>query len=105
ARTIFRRIKMNLAWACMYNAVGLPFAMGLFLPLGWHLHPMGAGAAMAASSVSVVVSSLFLKVWKRPRWMDEAEREGADGVVRDLRERGIWGRATRGLRELGGSVF
>ncbi|KAK4136660.1 heavy metal translocatin [Trichocladium antarcticum] len=72
ARTIFRRIKMNLAWACMYNAVGLPFAMGLFLPLGWHLHPMGAGAAMAASSVSVVVSSLFLKFWKRPRWMDEA---------------------------------
>ncbi|KAK4227244.1 hypothetical protein QBC38DRAFT_478335 [Podospora fimiseda] len=70
ARTIFTRIKMNLLWACMYNAVGLPFAMGIFLPLGYHLHPMTAGAAMAASSVSVVVSSLFLKFWKRPDWMD-----------------------------------
>ncbi|VBB71757.1 Putative type IB cation-transporting ATPase [Podospora comata] len=88
ARTIFRRIKMNLLWACMYNAVGLPFAMGLFLPLGWHLHPMAAGAAMAGSSVSVVVSSLFLKFWKRPRWMEEGglkpkgvvERMG-DGIV------------------------
>ena len=88
ARTIFRRIKMNLAWACMYNAVGLPFAMGLFLPLGWHLHPMGAGAAMAASSVSVVVSSLFLKFWKRPRWMDEAEAAGGLEKVGGLRWRG-----------------
>ncbi|KAK4238100.1 E1-E2 ATPase-domain-containing protein [Achaetomium macrosporum] len=82
ARTIFRRIKMNLAWACMYNAIGLPFAMGLFLPLGWHMHPMMAGAAMAASSVSVVVSSLCLKFWKRPRWMDEAEAEEKGGVIR-----------------------
>ncbi|KAK6833603.1 Cu2+-exporting ATPase [Apiospora arundinis] len=72
ARTIFMRIKMNLLWACMYNIVGLPFAMGIFLPLGFHLHPMAAGAAMACSSVSVVVSSLLLRFWKRPAWMDEA---------------------------------
>ncbi|KAI1279358.1 E1-E2 ATPase-domain-containing protein [Xylaria sp. FL0933] len=72
ARTIFSRIKLNLAWACVYNLVGLPFAMGIFLPLGFHLHPMAAGAAMATSSVSVVVSSLLLKFWKRPGWMDEA---------------------------------
>lgn len=71
-RTIFRRIKMNLAWACMYNVIGLPVAMGFFLPLGFHMHPMMAGFAMACSSVSVVVSSLLLKFWKRPRWMDEA---------------------------------
>ncbi|KAI0099201.1 heavy metal translocatin [Nemania sp. FL0031] len=72
ARSIFARIKLNLAWACVYNLIGLPFAMGLFLPLGFHLHPMAAGAAMATSSVSVVVSSLLLKFWKRPGWMDEA---------------------------------
>jgi Cu+-exporting ATPase len=71
ARSIFGRIKLNLAWACAYNVVGLPFAMGIFLPLGFHLHPMAAGAAMAASSVSVVVSSLLLKFWRRPAWMDE----------------------------------
>lgn len=61
ARSIFNRIKLNLSWACAYNVIGLPFAMGVFLPFGWHLHPMAAGAAMAASSVSVVVSSLLLK--------------------------------------------
>ncbi|KKA29953.1 hypothetical protein TD95_003780 [Thielaviopsis punctulata] len=72
SRTIFNRIKLNLAWACLYNVVGLPFAMGLFLPLGLHLHPMAAGAAMACSSVSVVVSSLLLKLWKRPQYMDDA---------------------------------
>ncbi|KAJ4292657.1 Cu(2+)-transporting P-type ATPase [Kalmusia sp. IMI 367209] len=32
SKAIFNRIKMNLAWACMYNVVGLPFAMGFFLP-------------------------------------------------------------------------
>ena len=50
-RTIFRRIKLNLLWACGYNFVGLPFAMGLFLPFGFHMPPILAGAAMAASSV------------------------------------------------------
>ncbi|KAL5630910.1 hypothetical protein BROUX41_000782 [Berkeleyomyces rouxiae] len=72
SRTIFNRIKLNLTWACMYNIVGLPFAMGIFLPFGLHLHPMAAGAAMACSSVSVVVSSLLLKLWKRPQYMEDA---------------------------------
>ncbi|KAK2606408.1 Cu(2+)-transporting P-type ATPase [Conoideocrella luteorostrata] len=79
-RTIFRRIKLNLAWACVYNIVGLPVAMGFFLPLGFNMHPMMAGFAMACSSVSVVVSSLLLKFWKRPRWMDEAEAERSGGL-------------------------
>ncbi|KAF2006703.1 heavy metal translocatin [Amniculicola lignicola CBS 123094] len=69
SRAIFNRIKLNLAWACMYNFIGLPFAMGFFLPWGLSLHPMAAGFAMGCSSVSVVVSSLHLKVWSRPKWM------------------------------------
>ncbi|MCJ1224699.1 hypothetical protein MMC12_001344 [Toensbergia leucococca] len=80
SRTIFNRIKMNLGWACLYNVIGLPFAMGfgLFLPGGFMLHPMAAGAAMAMSSVSVVGSSLLLKFWKRPQWMnvERLEKEG-----------------------------
>ncbi|USP79236.1 putative copper-transporting ATPase HMA5 [Curvularia clavata] len=101
SRAIFFRIKLNLAWACMYNFIGLPFAMGFFLPWGLSIHPMAAGAAMAASSVSVVFSSLHLKFWNRPSWMkvslldpsaplDEKDREmenmGHKGVISFARE-------------------
>lgn len=80
SRTIFNRIKLNLMWACLYNLIGLPFAMGFGLVLPGHIMmpPMAAGAAMAASSVSVVGSSLLLKFWKRPLWMtvEKLETEG-----------------------------
>ncbi|KAF5387369.1 hypothetical protein D9757_005766 [Collybiopsis confluens] len=66
SRAIFSVIKRNLIWACVYNILGIPLAMGLFLPLGLYMHPMMAGAAMAFSSVSVVTSSLMLKWWRRP---------------------------------------
>jgi Cu+-exporting ATPase len=72
SRAIFRRIKLNLIWACLYNAIGLPIAMGFFLPWGLSLPPMAAGAAMACSSVTVVVSSLLLKRWQPPRYIREA---------------------------------
>ena len=66
-RTIYRQIKLNLLWACCYNVLMIPLAMGLLLPWGIHLHPMMAAAAMAFSSVSVVASSLTLKVRLAPR--------------------------------------
>nr|KMM65953.1 copper-transporting ATPase 1 [Coccidioides posadasii RMSCC 3488] len=94
AKSIFTRIKLNLIWACMYNAIGLPFAMGIFLPFGGiSLHPMAAGAAMAASSVSVVVSSLLLKLWRRPQWLDvdRLEREVELGKI------GATGRGRHGV--------
>lgn len=95
SRKIFGRIKANLVWACMYNVVGLPFAMGVFLPLGWHLHPMAAAAAMALSSVSVVCSSLGLRWWRRPEWMtmEGMEREGfgeSGGVSVGVRRESRW---------------
>lgn len=65
-RTIFRKIRTNLIWACIYNILMIPLAMGFFLPWGLNLHPMMAGAAMASSSVSVVASSLALRWWRRP---------------------------------------
>jgi len=66
SRSIYAVIQRNLVWACIYNVLGIPLAMGFFLPFGLHLHPMLAGAAMAFSSVSVVTSSLTLKWWRRP---------------------------------------
>jgi len=66
SRSIFSTIRRNFVWACIYNILGIPLAMGIFLPWGMSLHPMMAGAAMAFSSVSVVSSSLLLKWWKRP---------------------------------------
>lgn len=66
SRKIFSVIRRNLVWACIYNVLGIPLAMGFFLPFGLYMHPMLAGAAMAFSSVSVVCSSLTLKWWKRP---------------------------------------
>lgn len=61
-RSIFSKIKANLIWATCYNILMIPLAMGVFLPWGVHLHPMMAALAMAFSSVSVVCSSLTLKV-------------------------------------------
>ena len=82
SRKIFSTIRRNLIWACMYNILGIPFAMGFFLPFGWSLHPMMAGAAMAFSSVSVVTSSLMLKWWKRPKESILAEdRDGSFGAL------------------------
>ncbi|EXJ83565.1 Cu2+-exporting ATPase [Capronia coronata CBS 617.96] len=68
-RVIFRRIKMNLVWACAYNVLGLPFAMGIFLPLGYHMPPLMSATAMMFSSISVTLSSLALRWARRPKWL------------------------------------
>jgi Cu+-exporting ATPase len=57
-----RVMKQNLAWAFLYNVIGIPVAAGaLYAAFGLLLSPVLAGAAMALSSASVVTNSLRLR--------------------------------------------
>ena len=60
-----KKIKQNLFWAFFYNLAGIPIAAGVLYPLtGTLLSPAIAAAAMAFSSVSVVLNSLSMKNYK-----------------------------------------
>jgi Cu+-exporting ATPase len=62
SRATVRNIKQNLAFAFLYNALGIPLAGGVFYPVfHWLLSPMIASAAMSFSSVSVITNALRLR--------------------------------------------
>ena len=65
SRSVMTNIKENLFLAFIYNAVGIPFAAGVFYTaFGWLLNPLIAAAAMSCSSVSVVTNALRLRFIK-----------------------------------------
>jgi Cu+-exporting ATPase len=62
AAATVRNIHQNLAFAFLYNALGIPLAAGLLYPLsGLLLNPMLAALAMSLSSVSVITNALRLQ--------------------------------------------
>lgn len=74
SRVVFRRIRFNFGWALVYNMIGIPIAAGVIYPIrNSRLNPVWASAAMAASSISVVMSSLALKLYKPKLNVEEDE--------------------------------
>jgi Cu+-exporting ATPase len=95
SRRIFQRIQLNLLFSLVYNCLGIPIASGVFYPFyQQRLPPTIAGAAMALSSVSVVLSSLSLRLYRSPSvyrrrspvtaWSREIERQRDDELHETL---------------------
>jgi Cu+-exporting ATPase len=82
SRRTIRIIRENLVWAFGYNVILIPVAAGVLYPLwGILLSPILAGAAMAFSSVSVVMNSLRLKRF-RPALREEVSSVATDPICK-----------------------
>ena len=65
SRATMRNIRQNLFFALIYNGAGIPIAAGVLYPIfGLRLSPMIAAAAMALSSLSVVLNANRLRKWE-----------------------------------------
>lgn len=65
SRATLRNIHQNLFWAFIYNVIGIPLAMGVYIKLfGWQLNPMFGAMAMSLSSFCVVTNALRLNLVK-----------------------------------------
>ena len=63
SRATLRGVHQNLFWAFFYNAIGIPLAAGLWIPIfGWELDPMFGALAMSLSSFCVVSNALRLNL-------------------------------------------
>lgn len=79
SRVVFRRVRFNFGWALVYNMIGVPIAAGVLYPYkNTRLDPVWAAAAMALLSISVVLSSLALRLYRPKKLViDEAQVEEA----------------------------
>jgi P-type Cu+ transporter len=76
SRRTINKIRQNLFWAFGYNTALIPVAAGVLFALGILLHPILAAAAMAFSSISVVMNTTLLRRW-RPSHATGTPRPGA----------------------------
>ena len=70
SKSALRNIHENLFWAFIYNVIGIPLAIGLFIPFGITLNPMFGAAAMSLSSFCVVSNALrlnFAKIYSKEK--------------------------------------
>ena len=90
SRATLRNIHENLFWAFFYNAIGIPLAAGIWIPVfGWKLNPMFGAAAMSLSSFCVVTNALRLNLFKmydasKDRKRKMKKEETAENTVSDI---------------------
>ncbi|CAJ1953609.1 unnamed protein product [Cylindrotheca closterium] len=68
SRVILQRIRLNFMWSLVYNCLSIPIAAGVFYPMTHaRCPPTAAALAMALSSISVVLSSIALRLYRPPQ--------------------------------------
>ncbi len=95
SRATLKNIHENLFWAFFYNCVGIPLAMGLWIPIfGWKLNPMFGAAAMSLSSFCVVSNALRLNFFDmhradKDKKIKPIEREEIQNMEKTLKVKGM----------------
>jgi len=87
SKKTLQRIKINFAWALVYNLISIPIAAGILYPaFKILLPPVFAAFAMGCSSTSVVLNSLMLKRYEKPQsdYLYDPRRRATSSGAREL---------------------